>query len=115
VPFGTSEKRTTATETFVHIGRQPALVGHDWFRRRKSESANDGQPKVKVYLNPLHAMLHAAEKSKGSLLSAVEVLRVRDTTVAKAFFRVRRSGRRAKSARATTVIMASTQQCRTDC
>ena len=54
----------------------------DWFRRRKSESADDGQPKVKVYLNPLHAMLHAAEKSKGSPLSEVEVLRVRDTTVA---------------------------------
>jgi hypothetical protein len=54
----------------------------DWFRRCKSESANDGLPKVKVYLNPLHAMLHAAEKSKGSALSEVEVLRVRDTTVA---------------------------------
>lgn len=54
----------------------------DWFRRRKAESADDGQPKVKVYLNPLHAMLHAAEKSKGSPLSEVEVLQVRDTTVA---------------------------------
>ena len=54
----------------------------DWFRKRKSESTDDGQPKVTVYLNPLHAMLHAAEKSKGSPLSEAEVLRVRDTTVA---------------------------------
>jgi hypothetical protein len=50
----------------------------DWFRRRKSESAHDRQRKMKVYLNPLHA----AEKSKGSPLSEVEVLRVRDTTIA---------------------------------
>ena len=54
----------------------------DWFRTRKPLVSQDEQPKVKVYLNPLHAMLHAAEKQKGAPLTKTEVLQVRDTTVA---------------------------------
>ena len=54
----------------------------DWFRKRKPQVQHDEQPKVKVYLNPLHAMLHAAEKQKGAPLTEAEVLQVRDTTVA---------------------------------
>ena len=54
----------------------------EWLRRRKAEVSQNDQTKVKVYLNPLHAMLHAAEKQKGAPLTEAEVLHVRDTTVA---------------------------------
>ena len=52
-----------------------------WFGRRRNEGANSDDKTVRVYLNPLHAMLGAAEKKKGSPLTEVEVLLVRDTTV----------------------------------
>jgi hypothetical protein len=53
-----------------------------WFGRKRNEGANSDAKTVRVYLNPLHAMLGAAEKQKGSPLTEAEVLHVRDTTVA---------------------------------
>ena len=53
-----------------------------WLGRRKPEVAQSEQPKVRVYLNPLHALLHAAQKQKGAPLTEAEVLQVRDTAVA---------------------------------
>lgn len=53
-----------------------------WFRKRQAEGRAGELSKVKVYLNPLHAMLHAAESRKGSPLTEAEVLQIRDTTVA---------------------------------
>jgi hypothetical protein len=53
-----------------------------WFGRKKKEATDPDAKTVRVYLNPLHSMLGAAEKQKGSLLTEAEVLHVRDTTVA---------------------------------
>jgi hypothetical protein len=53
-----------------------------WFRKRRSEIPQDAQAMVRVYLNPLHAMLHAAEQRKGAPLTQAEVLQVRDMAVA---------------------------------
>lgn len=53
-----------------------------WFGRQRSEATGSDAKTVRVYLNPLHAMLGAAEKRKGSPLTEAEVLQVRDTTVA---------------------------------
>jgi len=53
-----------------------------WFGRKKNGATGSDAETVKVYLNPLHAMLGAAEKKKGSPLTEAEVLHVRDTTVA---------------------------------
>ena len=53
----------------------------EWLRKRTPAAPHDTQHKVKVYLNPLHAMLHAAEKRKGAHLTEAEVLQVRDETV----------------------------------
>lgn len=53
-----------------------------WFGRKKNEATDSDATTVRVYLNPLHAMLGAAEKQKGSPLTEAEVLHVRDTTVA---------------------------------
>ncbi|MNV33815.1 hypothetical protein D3C71_1252000 [compost metagenome] len=53
----------------------------NWLRRQ-TKIQPDEQRKVTAYLNPLHALLHAAEKSKGSPLTEAEVLQVRDTTIA---------------------------------
>ena len=52
-----------------------------WFRRKGNGSTGTHAETVRVYLNPLHAMLSAAEKQKGSPLTEAEVLHVRDTTV----------------------------------
>lgn len=53
-----------------------------WFGRKRTEATDSDAKTVRVYLNPLHAMLGAAEKQKGSSLTEAEVLHVRDTTVA---------------------------------
>jgi hypothetical protein len=53
-----------------------------WFGRKRNEASGSGAKIVRVYLNPLHAMLGAAEKQKGSPLTEAEVLHVRDTSVA---------------------------------
>jgi hypothetical protein len=53
----------------------------EWLRKRAPAALHDAPRKVKVYLNPLHAMLHAAEKRKGAHLTETEVLQVRDETV----------------------------------
>jgi hypothetical protein len=53
-----------------------------WFGRKRKEEADSDAKTVRVYLNPLHAMLGAAERQKGSPLTEAEVLHVRDTTVA---------------------------------
>lgn len=53
-----------------------------WLGRKKNETIDSDAKNVRVYLNPLHAMLGAAEKQKGSPLTEAEVLQVRDTTVA---------------------------------
>ncbi|SHN41025.1 hypothetical protein SAMN05192549_111150 [Duganella sacchari] len=53
-----------------------------WFGRSKKGVTESSAKTVKVYLNPLHAMLWAAEKQKGSPLTKIEVLHVRDSTVA---------------------------------
>ena len=52
-----------------------------WFGRKGNETIGSDAKTVRVYLNPLHAMLGAAEKQKGSPLTQAEVLHVRDTTV----------------------------------
>jgi hypothetical protein len=54
----------------------------EWLRKRKPEHPTSTQATVRVYLNPLYAMLHAAEQRKGSPLTEAETLQVRDTTVA---------------------------------
>jgi len=53
-----------------------------WFGRKSNEATGSDAKTLRVYLNPLHAMLGAAEKQKGSPLTEAEVLHVRDTTVA---------------------------------
>jgi hypothetical protein len=53
-----------------------------WFGRKRNEATDSDTKTVRVYLNPLHAMLGAAEKQKGLPLTEAEVLHVRDTTVA---------------------------------
>lgn len=53
-----------------------------WFGRKRKQTTDSGAKTVRVYLNPLHAMLGAAEKQKGSSLTEAEILHVRDTTVA---------------------------------
>lgn len=54
----------------------------DWILKRKSNAQPGERPSVRIYLNPLHSMLHAAEKRKGSPLTEDEVIQVRETTVA---------------------------------
>lgn len=71
----------------AEFGQKQTLIGarmsvFGWFGREKNEAASSDAKTVKVYLNPLHAMLGAAEKKKGSPLTEVEVLHIRDTTVA---------------------------------
>jgi hypothetical protein len=52
-----------------------------WFIRKTNDATDSDAKTVKVYLNPLHAMLAAAERQKGLPLTEAEVLRVRDTTI----------------------------------
>lgn len=53
----------------------------DWFKKKTQISPDANEPTIRVYLNPLHAMLYAAEKQKDARLTEEEVLHVRDTTV----------------------------------
>ena len=52
-----------------------------WLKKRQG-IAGPPEPIVKVYLNPLHMTLGAAERQKGTPLTEIEVLEVRDKTVA---------------------------------
>ncbi len=48
-----------------------------WFKRKPSFTLEQ-EKTVKVYLNPLMALLHGAERTKGSYLTQEEVLSIRD-------------------------------------
>jgi hypothetical protein len=50
-----------------------------WLKKRNA--VPEHEQKVRVYVNPLIAMLYAAERKKGAPLTEAEVLHIRDTTV----------------------------------